>query len=69
MGLMGCQYDREKLDQWQEVVDSRDHVRKKKSSTGVHIFFFITILISQIISGGEQIMDLCKSSSNQSQFI
>lgn len=40
MGLMGCQYDREKLDQWQEVVDSRDHVRKKKSSTGVHIFFF-----------------------------
>lgn len=40
MGLMGCQYDREKIDQWQEVVDSRDHVRKKNLVLVYTFFFF-----------------------------
>lgn len=55
MGLIGCQYDREKIDQWQEAVDGfgamqrerddgGDHVRGKKNLVLVcHTFFFFLI--------------------------
>ena len=47
MGLMGCQYDREKVDQWQEVVDGFGISAMQRERDDIHFFFFffITILI------------------------
>ena len=30
IGLMGCQYDREKIDQWQEAVDGFGAMQRER---------------------------------------